>query len=93
MVKQEERLKSSRHHSVSQAQKIPSAMELEGNLEGNATIIRLERPFRDCNNSNLAITQEEMRQVHLGKRLDDSVLYSRQTMNSMRKPPSAHSGT
>jgi hypothetical protein len=29
--------------------------------------------------SNLAITQEEMRQVHLGKRLDDSVLYSRRT--------------
>jgi hypothetical protein len=29
--------------------------------------------------TNLAITQEEMRQVHLGKRLDDSVLYSRRT--------------
>jgi hypothetical protein len=29
--------------------------------------------------SNLAITQEEMRQVHLGKRLDDSVLYSQRT--------------
>lgn len=29
--------------------------------------------------SNLAITQEEMRQVHLGKRLDDSVLYSNRT--------------
>ena len=29
--------------------------------------------------TNLAITQEEMRQVHLGKRLDDSVLYSNQT--------------
>ncbi len=29
--------------------------------------------------SNLAITQEEMRQVHLGKRLDDSMLYSNRT--------------
>ena len=29
--------------------------------------------------SNLAITQEEMRQVHLGKRLDDSMLYSSRT--------------
>jgi len=29
--------------------------------------------------SNLAITQEEMRQVHLGKRLDDSVFYSQRT--------------
>jgi hypothetical protein len=29
--------------------------------------------------ANLAITQEEMRQVHLGKRLDESVLYSQQT--------------
>lgn len=29
--------------------------------------------------SNLAITQEEMRQVHLGKRLDESVLYSQRT--------------
>lgn len=29
--------------------------------------------------SNLAITQEEMRQVHLGKRLDDSMLYSGRT--------------
>ena len=29
--------------------------------------------------SNLAITQEEMRQVHQGKRLDDSVLYSQRT--------------
>lgn len=29
--------------------------------------------------SNLAITQEEMRQIHLGKRLDDSVLYSNRT--------------
>ncbi|SNS40585.1 hypothetical protein SAMN05421770_101839 [Granulicella rosea] len=29
--------------------------------------------------SNLAITQEEMRQVHLGKRLDDSMLYSQRT--------------
>jgi hypothetical protein len=29
--------------------------------------------------SNLAITQEEMRQVHLGKRLDDSVHYSQRT--------------
>lgn len=29
--------------------------------------------------SNLAITQEEMRQVHLGKRLDDSILYSQRT--------------
>jgi hypothetical protein len=29
--------------------------------------------------SNLAITQEEMRQVHLGRRLDDSMIYSRRT--------------
>lgn len=29
--------------------------------------------------SNLAITQEEMRQVHLGKRLDESMLYSNRT--------------
>jgi hypothetical protein len=29
--------------------------------------------------TNLAITQEEMRQVHLGKRLDDSTLYSNRT--------------
>jgi hypothetical protein len=29
--------------------------------------------------SNLAITQEEMRQVHLGRRLDDSMLYSQET--------------
>ena len=29
--------------------------------------------------TNLAITQEEMRQVHLGKRLDDSIRYSNQT--------------
>ena len=29
--------------------------------------------------SNLAITQEEMRQVHLGRRLDDSMLYSNRT--------------
>ena len=29
--------------------------------------------------SNLAITQEEMRQVHLGKRLDDAMLYSNRT--------------
>jgi hypothetical protein len=29
--------------------------------------------------SNLAITQREMRQVHLGRRLDDSVLYSQRT--------------
>ncbi|MGF7183297.1 hypothetical protein [Tunturiibacter psychrotolerans] len=29
--------------------------------------------------SNLAITQEEMRQVHLGRRLDDSMLYSQKT--------------
>ena len=29
--------------------------------------------------SNLAITQEQMRQVHLGKRLDDSMLYSNRT--------------
>lgn len=29
--------------------------------------------------SNLAITQEEMRQVHLGRRLDESVLYSQRT--------------
>src|ERR1700677_1637004 len=29
--------------------------------------------------SNLAITQEEMRQVHLGRRLDDSMLYSERT--------------
>ena len=29
--------------------------------------------------SNLAITQEEMRQVHLGKRLDESMIYSERT--------------
>jgi len=29
--------------------------------------------------SNLAITQEEMRQVHLGRRLDESMLYSERT--------------
>jgi hypothetical protein len=29
--------------------------------------------------SNLAITQEEMRQVHLGRRLDESILYSQRT--------------
>ncbi len=29
--------------------------------------------------SNLAVTQEEMRQVHLGRRLDDSVIYSQRT--------------
>jgi hypothetical protein len=29
--------------------------------------------------SNLAITQEEMRQVHLGRRLDESMIYSRRT--------------
>jgi hypothetical protein len=29
--------------------------------------------------ANLAITQEEMRQVHLGRRLDESVLYSQRT--------------
>lgn len=29
--------------------------------------------------SNLAITQEEMRQVHLGRRLDESMLYSQRT--------------
>lgn len=29
--------------------------------------------------SNLAITQEEMRQVHLGRRLDDSMIYSQRT--------------
>lgn len=29
--------------------------------------------------SNLAITQEEMRQVHLGRRLDDSMMYSQRT--------------
>jgi hypothetical protein len=29
--------------------------------------------------TNLAITQEEMRQVHLGKRLDESMVYSQQT--------------
>jgi hypothetical protein len=29
--------------------------------------------------SNLAITEEEMRQIHLGKRLDDSISYSQRT--------------
>lgn len=29
--------------------------------------------------TNLAITQEEMRQVHLGKRLDESMIYSERT--------------
>lgn len=29
--------------------------------------------------SNLAITQEEMRQVHLGRRLDESMIYSQRT--------------
>jgi hypothetical protein len=29
--------------------------------------------------SNLAITEEEMRQIHLGKRLDESMLYSNRT--------------
>jgi hypothetical protein len=29
--------------------------------------------------SNLAVTQEKMRQVHLGRRLDDSMLYSQRT--------------
>jgi len=29
--------------------------------------------------TNLAITQEEMRQVHLGKRLDESMVYSQRT--------------
>ena len=43
-----------------------------GALSVRAYLLRIWR-------SNLAITQEEMRQVNLGKRLDDSILYSNQT--------------
>jgi hypothetical protein len=43
-----------------------------GALSIRAYLLRIWR-------SNLAITQEEMRQVHLGRRLDESMLYSTRT--------------
>ena len=53
-------------------------LSLENSDFGNGALSIRAYPLRIwC--TNLAITQEEMRQVHLGKRLDDSTRYSNRT--------------